>query len=364
MFVWQPICFDLGELMDINPGLIIGSPSILIVDDTVANLQLLARMLKDCGLKPRPVPNGKLALQAAQNDPPDLILLDITMPEMDGYEVARRMKANPFTRHIPILFISALSETAEKVKAFQVGGVDYITKPFQFEEVKARIGIHLRLYALQRDLEGRVADQVQEIAASQMAMIFALARLAEKRDDDTGKHLDRVQKYARLFATALSQDHRYATQVDPSYIERIYYASPLHDIGKVAIPDAVLQKPGDLTDEEVAIMQTHTIIGAETLQEVQQRYPYNAFVNMGIEIARSHHERWDGQGYPDGLSGELIPLSARMMAIIDVYDALQSQRVYKPAFERERVWQLIEEGKGSRFDPTLVEIFEGLRNQL
>ena len=349
--------------MDINPGLIIGSPSILIVDDTVANLQLLARMLKDCGFKPRPVPNGKLALQAAQNDPPDLILLDITMPEMDGYEVARRMKANPLTRQIPILFISALSETSEKVKAFQVGGVDYITKPFQFEEVKARIGIHLRLHALQRDLEGRVADQVQEIAASQMAMIFALARLAEKRDDDTGKHLDRVQKYARLFATALSQDHRYAAEVDPSYIERIYYASPLHDIGKVAIPDAVLQKPADLTEDEFAIMKTHTIIGAETLQEVSLRYPYNAFINMGIEIARSHHERWDGQGYPDGLSGETIPLSARMMALIDVYDALQSQRVYKPAFDLDHVWRLIGEGKGSHFDPTLVEIFEGLKDQ-
>jgi len=350
--------------MDINYKLISGSPSILIVDDTTANLQLLARMLKDCGWKARPAPSGKLALQAAMSDPPDLILLDITMPEIDGYEVARRLKSNDRTRQIPIVFISALSETSEKIKAFTVGGVDYITKPFQFEEVKARIETHLRLYRLQRDLEGQVAMQVKEVLNSHMATIFALARLAETRDDDTGQHLERVQNYCRTLATALSQDPRYAQQVNSDFIERITFASPLHDIGKVAIPDTVLQKPGKLTPEEFAIMRTHTTIGATTLMEVQTRYPQNTFVNMGIDIARSHHEKWDGSGYPEGLSGEAIPLSARIMALVDVYDALQSRRVYKPAFPNAEVWQILLDGKGRHFDPELVDVFLRLQLQL
>ncbi|MEI6291105.1 MAG: response regulator [Chloroflexota bacterium] len=349
--------------MELNKSLLYAGANVLVVDDTVANLSLLSRMLKDCGYMVRPVPNGRLALNAVKGEKPDLILLDITMPEMDGYEVCQYLKRDPELKDIPVIFISALSETQEKIRAFEVGGVDYITKPFKFEEVKARVETHLKLHRLQLSLEDQVEKQVKEIVELQMGMIFGLAKLAEMRDNDTGRHLERIQILCKLFADELNLLPQYQELVDKTYCDRIFRASPLHDIGKVGIPDNILLKPGKLTSQEFEIMKTHTIIGAQTLETVQQRFPQNEFLMMGLTIARSHHEKWNGLGYPDGLSGDAIPLSARIMAIVDVYDAVRSKRIYKNPVSHQETCEMIECESGKHFDPGLVKVFITLENK-
>jgi putative two-component system response regulator len=349
--------------MEIDLSLLSENASILIVDDTIANLSLLARMLKDCGYQARPVPNGRLALQAAKNQKPDLVLLDITMPEMDGYEVCTRFKQDPDLREVPVIFISALSQTEEKVRAFNTGGVDYITKPFQFEEVKARVETHLKLHRLQVSLEDQVANQVKEISDLQMGMIFGLAKLAEARDTDTGSHLERIQLLCRMLGEELLRNREFDTEINQQYCDRLFHASPLHDIGKVGIPDSVLLKPGRLTGEEFEVMKTHTTIGAKTLKEVQNKFPNNEFIQMGVKIARSHHERWDGKGYPEGISGVEIPLCARIMAIVDVYDAIRSKRIYKPPITHIETCEIINRENGTHFEPVIVTAFNRLASR-
>lgn len=347
------------------------SGNIMIVDDTPQNLRLLCDMLKSRGYSVRPAPSGKIALHAAAEDPPDLILLDINMPDMDGYEVCRRLKEDERLREIPVLFISALYEIEDKVRAFNAGGLDYVAKPFQFEEVDARVKTHLELRRLQVELKKHnlhlkalVTEQVKEISDSQMATIYALAKLAEKRDDDTGKHIDRVRAVSEALAIELRGNNEHPGVIDEKYIENLYRASPLHDVGKVGVPDAILLKPGKLTPDEFEIIKTHTVIGAETLEAVKKQYANNGFINTGIEIARSHHERWDGAGYPDGLAGEAIPLSARLVTVADVYEALRSVRCYKPAFSHEKSRDIILEGSGSQFAPSVVRAFQNAEDHL
>lgn len=337
--------------------------SILVVDDVAANLTLLSGMLKEKGYRVRPVPSGKLALKAVEHEAPDLILLDITMPEMDGFEVCRRLKQDTRFRDIPIIFISALTETLDKVKAFGSGGVDYVTKPFQFEEVEARVETHLKLRRYQAHLEELVDEQVEEISASQISTIFALSKLAESRDRETGEHLERVQIYCKMLAEELRQEERYARVIDAAFIDNIFNASPLHDIGKVATPDHILMKPGKLSPEEFDIMRKHSLIGATTMEAVRDMYQKNAFINMGISIARSHHECWNGTGYPDRLKEEEIPLAARIMAVADVYDALRSNRCYKGPLSRDQSRKIIESGSGTKFDPVLVKAFLALEEE-
>jgi putative two-component system response regulator len=346
-------------------------PSILIVDDRLANLQVLSGMLKQQGYTVRAASTGPLALEAAKADPPDLILLDINMPEMNGYDVCTQLKADGHLQSIPVIFLSALAELSDKMKAFAVGGVDYIIKPFQFEEVQARVKTHLTLRRLQfqleqhnHQLEALVQAQVREITESQMATIFALAKLTESRDDDTGVHLEHAQECCKLLAERLSAETTYCAQIDTAFIANLYHASPLHDIGKVGITDTILRKPGKLTLEEIELMKQHTVIGAQTLAADRDRYPRNAFINMGIAIARSHHEQWDGSGYPDGLTGENIPLAARIMAVADVYDALRSKRCYKEAFTHELSRDIILQGRGTQFDPAVVDAFIAIEHEI
>jgi len=344
--------------------------TIMIVDDTPANLKMLEAMLRGQGYRVVAFPKGEMAVNGAFRNPPDLILLDIRMPEMDGYEVCRIIKTDERLRDTPIIFISALRETIDIIKAFNVGGVDYIAKPFRFEEVQARVEIHLKLRHMQQELERHnlnlqelVDEQVKEISEAHMSMIFAMAKLAESRDDDTGKHLERVQSYCLTLAEHMVEDPRFKGYIGKRFVENLFYASPLHDIGKVGIADSILLKPGKLTPEEYEIMKTHTVIGARTLEAVREKYPNNDFINMGIEIARSHNEHWDGSGYPDGLTGEEIPLSARIMAIADVYDALRSRRIYKPPYTHVETTEIIKSEAGSHFDPKLVDIYASLEDQ-
>ena len=340
------------------------SENIMIVDDTPENLQILSAMLQRRGYAVSAFPRGKMAVAAAERKLPDLVLLDINMPEMNGYEVCELFKSKHNLRDVPIIFISALSDTDDKVRALKSGGVDYISKPFQMDEVYARVDTHLQLHNAQKvmrqfneQLKAKVAQQVKEINSAQLAMLFALAKLSHTRDDDTGLHLERVQHLCKLLASALAETPTYHYTITHEFISTIFHTSPLHDLGKVGIVDAILLKPGRLTDDEFEIMKTHTTIGAETLESVHKQYPKNEFIKMGIEIAKYHHEKWDGSGYPTGLAGESIPLSARIMALVDVYEALRARRPYKEPFPHEKSKAIIIEGSGKHFDPTIVEGF-------
>jgi putative two-component system response regulator len=353
------------------------SPRIMVVDDTPENLSLIKSMLSERGFEVLALPSGPLALRAADRVRPDLLLLDITMPGMSGYEVCERFKSNPALRDIPIIFLTALSDTEAKVRAFKAGGVDFISKPFQFEEVHARVSTHLKLHELQVRLEyqnenlQRLVDaKVKQLSDAQLATIFAIAKLSESRDADTGRHLERVQNYCRSLVLKLMDDSPYSSQIPAVFPEVIYHASPLHDVGKIAIRDPILLKQGALTQDEFEIMKTHAAIGAQTLRSICATYPDNAFLQAGVDIAGGHHERWDGTGYPASLKGEAIPLSARIMAVADVYDALRSERCYKSAIEHPEVVVYIRSESGTHFDPVVVDAFltieqefDGIRRQ-
>ncbi len=344
--------------------------TLMVVDDIPENLKLIQDMLQGRGYRVNAFPSGRMALKAAAKNPPDLILLDINMPEMNGFEVCEHLKADATLKDIPVLFISALAEVSDKVKAFSAGGVDYVTKPFQFEEVTARVETHLHLRDMKRELEKYnlhleelVSEQVKDISDSQLATLTAVSKLAEYRDDETGHHIERTRRFCRVIAEQLRRNPRYEQRISDDYVENIFHAAPLHDIGKVGIADSILLKPGKHTFEEFEIMKTHALIGANTLETVRSRYPKNAFVNMGITIARSHHEKWDGSGYPDGLAGEDIPLAGRIMALADVYDALRSERPYKAPFTHERSCEIILGGAGQHFDPTLIDVFKTVESE-
>ncbi|PIE65566.1 MAG: two-component system response regulator [Desulfobacterales bacterium] len=344
--------------------------TIMIIDDTPENLHVLSTLLQRSNYKTSVFPRGRMGFAAARKKPPHLVLLDINMPEMDGFEVCQAFKDDPQLKEIPIIFISALGSTEDKVKALKLGGVDYITKPFQAEEVYARVDTHLQLYHAKNVLQDfntqlnqKVREQIEEINQAQIATIFALAKLSHTRDDDTGFHLERVQHFCKLLATEIQNQGLYPNEVDDTFINSIFHASPLHDLGKVGIEDTILLKPGKLTAEEFEIMKTHTLIGAATLESVQSRYPNSAFIKMGIEIARHHHEKWDGTGYPDKLAGGDIPLSARIMSIADVYDALRSKRPYKAPYSHEKSKKIIIENSGTLFDPQLIDVFKSINAQ-
>lgn len=297
---------------------------------------------------------------------PELVLIDDEAAEVDAIEIASRLNSHPRLRDLPVVLVSECGETERKVEAFSAGVVDYVCVPVDADELLARVLTHVRLRRRQleselhsRRLEAFVLEQVSEITDSQMATIIALAKLAESRDDQTGGHLERVQQYCRMLATKLSEQARFGI-IDQTFLDNIEYASVLHDIGKVAISDLILLKPGGLTDAEFELMKTHTVLGAQTLEAVSGKYPNNDFVAMGIKIARWHHERWDGSGYPDGLVGEEIPLAARIMAVADVYDALMSQRSYKRPFSHAESRDIILSLSGEQFDPDVVEAFVSL----
>lgn len=340
-------------------------PTVLVVDDTPENLQLMNGLLRG-HYKVRLANSGALALELALQAPqPDLILLDIMMPDLDGHEVCIRLKADPATQDIPVIFLTALSQEIDQRRGFLDGCVDYITKPFCPDIVLARVATHVALKRASdiladhnRFLREEVERQTAEVQKVQDVTILAMASLAETRDNETGMHLRRTQNYIRLLAEHLHQHSPYASQLNEGVIELLYKSTPLHDIGKVGIPDHILLKPGKLTPEEFRIMQKHSELGAHIIADAENLLDApSSFLRYAREIAHYHHENWDGSGYPKGLKGEEIPLSARLMALADVYDALISKRCYKEAFSHEDATAFIESQVGRKFDPVIVEAF-------
>jgi putative two-component system response regulator len=330
---------------------------ILLVDDNTANLQVLRESLEGLGCKILVAKNGSNALAIVEKAHPDLILLDIMMPEMDGYEVCRRLKADEATRHIPILFLTALADVEDEAKGLALGAVDYITKPIHPELVRARVRNHLELKGYQNHLEEMVRTRTLELQLTQAVMIESLATLAEYRDPETGGHIKRTQNYVKALAMRLRNHPGFRSVLDDATIETLYQSAPLHDIGKVGIRDDVLLKPGRLTEEEFEQMKMHTVYGHEALRITERKLGKSTFLRCAREIAYTHQEKWDGSGYPRGLKGDEIPISGRLMALADVYDALISKRVYKPPMPHEKAVQIIKEGKGSHFDPDMVDAF-------
>ncbi|KQP38890.1 HD-GYP domain-containing protein [Pseudorhodoferax sp. Leaf274] len=346
-------------------------PTIMVVDDTPDNLELISGILRH-QYKIRVATTGLRALAIARSaSPPDIILLDISMPEMDGYQVCAALKDSAGTAAIPVIFMTARNDVDDETKGFECGAVDYITKPFVaplvLARVKAQIGLK-RMADFLRDqngfLEREVARRTQEVCAIQDVTILAMASLSETRDNETGNHIRRTQHYVHALAKRLQQDPRYAPDLSDAMIMMLYKSAPLHDIGKVGIPDSILLKADRLTPQEFEIMKTHTTLGRDSIQQAEDELGIEVdFLRLAKEIACSHQEKWDGSGYPYGLKGLEIPLSARLMAIADVYDALISVRVYKPAMTHPEAVATMVKGKGSHFDPDLLEAFLTIQDE-
>lgn len=340
--------------------------TVLVVDDEPVNITVLSGTLRN-DYRVLVAKNGYQALDRIENSgKPDLILLDIMMPDMDGYELCSRLKANPETAQIPIIFVSAMSEHIDEEKGLALGAIDYITKPVSPSIVLTRVKNTLALQDAQKalivqneQLEEAVATRTHELHLTQNVTIHALASLAETRDNETGNHIRRTQYYVKLLAEALREAGHYVSELDDDSIDLMFRSAPLHDIGKVGIPDNILLKPDRLTPDEFEIMKTHASLGGLALQAAEQAVGEweTSFLRFAREIADSHHEKWDGSGYPKGLQGENIPLSGRIMALADVYDALISARVYKPAFSHEKAKTIILESEGTHFDPKVVQAF-------
>ncbi|PKM38441.1 MAG: two-component system response regulator [Gammaproteobacteria bacterium HGW-Gammaproteobacteria-10] len=338
---------------------------ILIVDDSPENLCVLSDLLQT-QFQVRVATSGEKALRIAGTAPhPDLILLDVMMPGMDGYQVFEHLRADSATQDIPIIFVTAMDSDEAQLQGLDSGAVDYITKPISPPIVMARVRIQLELKQA-RDrlshqnswLEAEIARRMADNELIQEVSIRALAHLAEARDPETGNHILRTQGYVQELAMALRDSSGFCDVLTDKFIKLLSRSAPLHDIGKVGIPDAILLKPGPLTSAEWAVMKTHARIGSEAIEMAEQEAAGQVeFLSLAKEIAHWHHEKWDGSGYPDGLAGESIPVSARIMALADVFDALISPRVYKEPMSYGEARDIIALGRGSHFDPVMVDVF-------
>ncbi|NJA04385.1 two-component system response regulator [Methylococcaceae bacterium WWC4] len=340
--------------------------TILIVDDMPENLHILGTLLQGAGYRVKAANSGAAALRYANQTPsPDLILLDVMMPELDGYQVLTRLKAAPGSADIPVIFLTALDDARDEQYGLQLGAADYIAKPIQPAVVLTRVAAQLEAKRA-RDwladqnafLENEIGKRMAENELTQNVSILALAHLAETRDPETGQHLLRTQGYVRTLAECLRDHPRFSQTLTPNYIKLLTRSAPLHDIGKVGIPDYILTKPGKLTAAEWEIMKTHAKLGSDAIERAERDVRASAaFLALAKEIAHWHHEKWDGSGYPEGLQGEAIPVSARIMALADVFDALISQRSYKPPIDFGEAADIIMAGRGRHFDPDIADGF-------
>lgn len=338
---------------------------ILVVDDEATNLRSLEAMLRPLGYQVILAGDGEEALAKVRETPPDVILLDTRMPKMDGFEVARRLKGAEASQTIPVVMMTALNEIAERLKALAAGVDDFLTKPVDATELQTRVNSLLKVKAYndhQRHYPGEVEAEVtrrtqnltkalEKIKVASLDTVYRLSRAAEYKDEDTGAHVERMSHYSSAIARKMG--------LDDDFVENILWAAPMHDVGKIGIPDHVLRKPGKLDADEWAIMKQHTTIGAEILKDASAD-----FIIMAAAIALNHHEKWDGSGYPQGLKGTDIPLAGRIVALADVFDALTSERPYKDPFPLKKAFAIIKEGRGSHFDPELVNAFLAIEDEI
>jgi len=344
---------------------------ILVVDDNAVNREPLDTLLGgDYDLAF--AETGEECLDALPVFCPEVVLLGVALPGIDGYETCARIKGSPRGAFTQVILVSSPGAVPQRLRGYESGADAYLAQPFDHEELLATIRVQGRLNGMlgelwranQRilqfnsDLEQEIQQRTTEVTATRDIAVFALAKLTESRDPETGEHLDRMRTYSRILAEQLGCDGAYSDQVDAEFIDRLYRAAPLHDIGKVGVPDAILLKPGPLTPAEFTAMQRHAVIGAEALRLAAAQSSCGDFLNMACDVARHHHERFDGRGYPDGLAGHAIPLAARIVALADVFDALTSPRVYKPAFSPDFARDLIERESGKHFDPVVVAAFQ------
>ncbi len=346
-------------------------PKILIIDDVKVNRFVLRDIIKDMGCMPILAENGVQGLKILEKFQPQLILLDIAMPEMDGFEYCQILKSNPMTRDIPVVFISAFDDASEVVKGFNVGGDDYITKPFVTEVVAARLKLQLKLYEanreradLNRRLQVSVSEQLKQIEDEKKRVLYTLLRVLRENAGYDEHHMDRLRINCRTLAQAMQMSPLYEQLISDNYVDTIELAAPLCDLGNIAIPTDILQKKSALTPEEMEIMKNHTTIGGQILEDVKSPGDYNDFIQMSIEIAKYHHENWDGSGYPCGIKEEDIPLSAQIVYIVSVYCALTEERMYRASFSKEEALEIIEVDAGVKFNPDIFKIMKKIARRL
>ncbi len=345
--------------------------SILIVDDEVFNIKVVKYALSSLDVEILEAGGGNDALNILSRRSVDLVLLDLMMPDMNGFEVLQELKERGTLHTTSVIILTAIQESKEKVQALELGAIDYTTKPFVRAELMARIKIHLSLRRYQRSLnqhaqtlEGLVKERTKELLETQDVVAFSLARLAESRDPETGDHLERMSRYSGILAEALVGNSSLDQPVDKEYAATLEKVAVLHDIGKVGIPDHILLKPGRLTKEEFEYMKRHAVYGGDTLRDANKRLQKPVpYLSIAAEVAYFHHEKWNGKGYPEGRRGTEIPLSARIVALADVYDALRSKRIYKPAFSHEKTRSIIIEERGEHFQPEVVDAFLACEEQ-
>jgi len=349
---------------DIDPEELLMKNVILVVDDDKTNL-IRAQKLLTPQYRIAASNSGSAALKYLEDHRPDLILLDINMPDMDGFEVMEKLRCNGETENIPVIFLTADNLAETEVKCFQMGAMDYVTKPFVPDILLSRVAKTIELDQYRHNLEQMVQEQADKITEDarrlnmiQDSVIVGMANLIESRDGSTGKHVKNTQTYVRMIAEELHKRKLFSAELTEEYIQDLCKAAPLHDVGKIKVPDAILQKPGKLTPEEFEEMKLHTTYSRKIIKMIIGDIEDEHYVRIVEDIAMYHHERWDGTGYPAGLTGDGIPLSARIMAVADVFDALYEERCYKPPVRPiERIMQIMSEGRGTQFDPVIIDVF-------
>lgn len=344
---------------------------ILIIDDVETNRFVLRNIITDMGYQPVLAENGKQGLKIMERIVPELILLDVAMPEMDGFEFAEIIQKDVRFRNIPIIFISAYDAPQDIVKGFEAGGADYVTKPFIQEVVKSRVAVQLKLAEMNktladanRRLQVSITEQLRQIETEKKRVLYALLTVVRKNAVFDDRHIERLQENCKILAQAMQLSPKFESIVSDTFVETIELAAPLCDLGMVGVPLSILQKNGKLTEEEMAIMKEHTAIGVQIMDDIKGDGDYNDFVDMSCEITRYHHERWDGTGYPSGKRGNDIPLPAQVVALISYYNALTENRSYREAYSKEEAIQILEQEAGKAFNPDIFAICKKIARQL
>lgn len=343
---------------------------ILIVDDVETNRFVLRNIISEMGHQPLLAENGLQALKIMERIIPNLILLDVSMPQMDGYELCNILKEDAVKRNIPIIFISAYDQPEDVVKGFELGGADYITKPFIKEVVQSRVNVHVNLadantnlQEANRRLASSLQEQLKQMEQEKKNVLYALVSVARENACYEEEHMERLQYNSKILSQAMQLSPKFESQISDTFVETIELSAPLCDLGNVAIPTHILQKKEELTEDELKLIKTHTTVGARILNDIRTRGDYNDFVKMSIDVANFHHENWDGTGYPSGLSGNDIPLSAQIVAVAGAYCSLTETRIYRKAFNREEAIEILEQESGKHYNPDIIDICKRVSRQ-